>query len=355
MKTIRVAVADDSSFVRKALVRILSSDPRIQVVGTAATGEELIDHLDAWEADVITLDLVMPGMGGLRALDLIHQLRPTPVVILSTHASTDAPLAIEALHRGAVDIIDKQNYSLVDFKALGEVLTEKILEVSGAQWPVPAAPSDAAPAAEIEPAPTADEPRPDGAGPFDLVTVGASTGGPLAVQHVLFDLGPLASAPIVIVQHMPAGFTGPFAERLDSQLALPVREAVDGESLVRGTAYVAPAGRHLRVAQRNGALEARLEAEPATRPHRPSVDELFLSAARAVGRRAIGVLLTGMGSDGAEGLSALDAAGARTLVQDEETSVVFGMPRAALERGVAHEILPLDEIGMRVRRLLDGG
>ena len=354
MRTIRVAVADDSSFVRKALVRILSTDPRIEVVGTAATGEDLVDHLEAWKADVITLDLVMPGMGGLRALDLIRERRPTPVVVLSTHARSNAPLALEALHRGAVDFIDKQNYSLVDFKALGEVLIEKILEVSGAEMPLPA-PAEPPIATRRPTAPTVPiEPPAGPLGPFDLVTIGASTGGPLAVQRVLSDLGPLAGVPIVVVQHMPAGFTAPFAARLDSQLALPVREASDGEPLVRGTAYVAPAGSHLQVERNAARLAARLADEPASTPHRPSVDELFLSAARVVGARAIGILLTGMGRDGAEGMSALNGAGARTVVQDEETSVVFGMPRAALEQGVAHEVLPLGEIGTRARQLLDG-
>ncbi len=345
MTPVRVAVVDDSSFIRKAVVRMLEDDPRIRVVGTARSGEELIERLADWRPDVITLDLSMPGMGGLRTLDHIVSTRPTPVIVLSGRSRADAPLAIEALHRGAVDFIDKRSYSLVDFDALREVLVHRILEVSGYR---------------TEPSPL-ERPAPDGAGPqepavrrqFEVVVIAASTGGPVAIQRVLADLGPRLPVPAVIAQHMPPGFTRAFAERLNSRLPLSVREAGDAESLLPGTVYIAPAGSHVRLERRRNALCTRLgEAPDAGGLHQPSADALFGSAARASGRSVLAVLLTGMGRDGARGMAELAAAGAYTLAQDEPSSVVWGMPRAAIELGAVRETLPLGEIGPRLRRLL---
>ena len=348
----RVVVVDDSSFLRKALNRILSGDPRLEVVGTAASGEELLSGLDDWAPDVITLDLEMPGMGGLRALDQVMARRPTPVVILSSYSERNAPLTIEALHRGALDFIDKKRYSLVDFAALGDVLIEKILEVTAATPRLQPTPTPPATAAPDLPEPK-EEPVPD-SGAFDLVLIGASSGGPPAIQRVLQDLGPRLPVPVIVVQHMPAGFTAAFAERLNTVLPSSVREVADGELLLPATAYIAPAGLHLKLGRRGKGLVARLVEEPRDVPHRPAVDILFSSAARLVGPRAVAMLLTGMGSDGAAGMSELAKAGAHTVVQDRDSSVVFGMPRAALERQAVLETLSLEKLGGRVLELLRG-
>ena len=351
MTPVRVAVVDDSSFIRMAVVRMLEGDPRIRVVGTARSGEELIERLSEWRPDVITLDLSMPGMGGLRTLDHIMASRPTPVIVLSGRSRGDAPLAIEALHRGAVDFVDKRRYSLVDFDALRDVLVRRILEVTGhdgtaSETEPPAPPTDAA-----EPAASPRRPK---ARSFDLVVVGASTGGPVAIQQLLGDLGGELDVPMVVAQHMPPGFTRAFAERLNSRLPLSVREAADGETLLPGTVYIAPAGRHLSIERRAGKLRARLGDHPAGGgSHLPSVDVLFNSAARAAGGGVLAVLLTGMGRDGARGMADLAAAGAYTLAQDEASSVVWGMPRAAAEMQAVKETVPLDAIGRRLRELLD--
>ncbi len=373
-RPLRVAVADDSSFIRRAIARLLAQEPDLQLVGSAGSGEELLDQIERWNPDAVVLDLSMPGMGGLATLDRIMATRPTPVLILSTHSKKDAPQTIEALHRGAMDFIDKQQYSLVDFDALRAVLLEKLRQITGhaappglsdpARRPAAAATAPAALLTALDPGAAA------GAGRIEVVLIGASTGGPPAVEGLLRDLGPGIAAPhlsqasppplppplppILIVQHMPAGFTRAFADRLNAYLPLQVREATHQEPLLPGTVYIAPGGLHLRVQREGAGLRAALSTSPETAIHRPSVDVLFTSAAEAVGSRAVAALLTGMGSDGALGMAALVRAGALTLAQDEATSVVYGMPRAAVLAGAAREVLPLDRIGGRLRELVLG-
>jgi two-component system chemotaxis response regulator CheB len=375
LSPIRVAVADDSAFLRQAVARMLSGEKGVQLAGLAASGEELLDHLGSWRPDVIILDLSMPGLGGLATLDAVMARRPTPVLILSTHSRKDAPLTIEALHRGALDFIDKQEYSLVDFERLRAALLDKIRQLARrppaelpprrerpAAAPGPAAATGArAVAAGVAPAAgrAAAALRP---GAPEVVLIGASTGGPPAIETILRDLGAGSGGggdlpvPIVIVQHMPAGFTRSFADRLNSCLPLPVREATDDELLLAGVVYVAPGGLHLRLV-RDGGLRATLSRQPASSTHRPSIDLLFTSAVAAVGGRAVAVLLTGMGHDGAAGMAALAHAGAHTIAQDEASAVVYGMPRAAVAAGAVREILALPAIGERLRDLLsfDGG
>jgi two-component system chemotaxis response regulator CheB len=342
MKRIRVAVADDSSFLRQAVARMLAAEPGIEVVGSASRGEELLDHLDAWQPDAVILDLSMPGMGGLAALDEIMRRRPVPVIILSTYSRKGAPQTIEALHRGAVDFLDKQQFSLVDFVALRKALAAKIREVAAPRHSV-----------EAEPArPPRRAPMEEGEAP-EVILIGASTGGPPAIERILRDLGGDVPVPILVVQHMPPGFTRAFAERLNIQLPLEVREPVDGEPLLPGTVYIARGGAHLRLADGAGGLAAAVGDEPEDASHRPSVDVLFASAA-AAGVRAVAILLTGMGQDGAAGMARLAERGALTIAQDEATSIIFGMPRAAAAAGGVREMLPLPEIGGRLRRLWAG-
>lgn len=340
-RPLRLAVVDDSAFVRKAIERMLAGEPRIDVVGTAGSGEELLANLERWAPDVVTLDLSMPGIGGLVTLDRVMALRPTAVIILSTHAGRGAPQTIEALHRGAADFIDKQQYSLLDFSALREVLVEKVLAVAGQGAPRPERRGAAAP-----------EPAEPG-GPYDVLLVGASTGGPPAIEQVLTDLGADCHVPVLVVQHMPQGFTRAFAERLNSHLPLEVREADAEMPALPGRVYIAPGGRHLRLARDGERLVCTLSMKPESLPHRPSVDELFVSALETLGPRCVAVLLTGMGRDGAEGMRRLALAGAFTVAQDEGSSVVFGMPGAAVALQAAREVLPLARIGGRLREVLE--
>lgn len=348
MKPIRLAVVDDSSFVRRAISRLLGEDRRIRVVGTAATGEELLAHLGAWRPDVITLDLAMPGMGGLATLDRIMALRPTPVIILSTHSGRGAPQTIEALHRGAVDFIDKQRYSLMDFESLRRVLLEKITEVHTSAPEI----RDRPDAGEAEVTEEGEAPGGEAPAACRLLLLGASTGGPPAIQHILEALGAPLPVPVVVAQHMPEGFTRAFAKRLNAHLPVPVREAGDGDTLIAGTVYVAPAGHHLGIESRGEDLRVTV-GEGDEQLYSPSVDWLFSSACRAVGSAAIAVLLSGMGRDGARGMLELRQAGAYTVAQDEASCVVFGMPGAAVALQAAGEVLPLSAIGRRLRERLE--
>ncbi|MEE8524845.1 MAG: chemotaxis-specific protein-glutamate methyltransferase CheB [Thermoanaerobaculia bacterium] len=369
---LRVAVVDDSTFIRKAILRMLEDEPEIEVVGSAASGEELLTQIEHWRPDVVTLDLDMPGMGGLETLDHIQAVRPTPVIILSTHSGEGAPLTIEALHRGATDFIDKQRYSLVDFEALRNILVEKILQVTGHE-PVESRAGTGGAAAKASgaplsgPWPAADsrleshqdrpagarrQPRPtEAGGVYDLIVVGASTGGPPILQEILERMGAAMPVPVLVVQHMPVGFTSAFAERLNAYLPLQVREARTSERLLPDTVYIASAGSHLQVRSQNGALYAEVGPRREKMMHVPSIDVLFESAAEVVGGRTIAALLTGMGRDGARGLAALKSKGAHTLVQDEASCVVYGMPRAAMNLDAVVEVATPAILGRRLREL----
>jgi two-component system, chemotaxis family, protein-glutamate methylesterase/glutaminase len=354
VRPIRLAIVDDSSFVRKALQRVLEDDPRLLIVGAAGTGEELLDKLSEWRPEVVTLDLSMPGLGGLATLDRLMATAPLPVIILSTHSAKDAPLTIEALHHGAVDFIDKQEYSLVDFERLREVLLEKILAASSVMAASRSAGVDSISAmATIEPgsAPHSVAAAP-GPGQFEIALIGASTGGPPAIQTVLEDIGATVPVPIAVVQHMPIGFTRAFAERLNAHLPLTVVEAGNGDRLEPGTVYVAPAGQHLSFRRTRAGVMTALSSHPKDHSHCPSVTVLFESAATVFGKRVVAVLLTGMGDDGATGMLALREAGAYTIAQDQASSVVYGMPAVARRLGAVRQELALSAIGRRVNDLL---
>lgn len=340
---IRLAVVDDSAFVRKAIARMMEGEPDITIAGVAATGEELIAKLDEWAPSAVTLDLSMPGMGGLATLDAILAWRRVPVLILSGHSTREAPLAVEALHRGAVDFIDKQDFSLVDFQRFGGVLLDRLRAVVGqAILPVQEEPRGQAELPVLQPAAPSI---------FDIVLIGASTGGPPAIERFLESFPSPPPVPIAIVQHMPIGFTAAFAQRLNARLPLPVEEVVHNRPLRAGCVHVAASGTHLRISREGDQFVASLGRYPETQ-HRPSVDVLFRSAV-PIAPRVIAVLLTGMGDDGAQGMLELAASGAMTIAQDQETSVVYGMPRAAMDLGAVAEQLPLSEIAPRVRQLLD--
>jgi two-component system chemotaxis response regulator CheB len=344
MRTVRLAIVDDALFIREGLRRLLGDHPQIRIVGAAASGEELLAQLDAWAPDVITLDLQMPGMGGLATLDRIMAVRPLPVIILSTHSGAGAPLTVEALGRGAADFIDKEAYSLVDFEALRAVLVDKLLHVTRSSESMAAVPPVSDPVGRPRAIRTG--------GRFRLLVIGASTGGPRAVERVLHDLGADVPVPVVVAQHMPRGFTAAFAERLNRQLAIPVIESGEGTALEPGVVCIAPAGCHTRVRGDAERPTLGLVDRVPGATNFPSVDELFGSAAALGGAGCLAALLTGMGRDGAEGMAKLCRAGAHTIAQDETSCVVYGMPRAAVEAGAARDVLPLDAIGPRLRALM---
>lgn len=336
--TLRVLVVDDSAVVRETLRELLSQEPDLEVE-TASDPLVALPKMARHPPDVVVLDLEMPRMDGLTFLRKLMAEQPTPVVICSGHTGRGSEAALRALREGAVEVIGKPRIGVREFLAESAVLL--VDAVRGAararvRRPWPAA-SARAPAMEGAARPV---PRPP---PGMLVGIGASTGGTEALRFLLGAL-PADAPAIAVVQHMPAGFTEAFARHLDRDCRLRVREARDGDSFEPGLALIAPGNRHLSVERTGSGYVARVLDGPLVSRHRPSVDVLFQSLVQAAGAGVVAVLLTGMGSDGAEGMLTLKRAGATTLAQDEATSVVFGMPKEAINRGAVDQVLPLSAI-----------
>jgi two-component system chemotaxis response regulator CheB len=331
--TIRVLVVDDSSFIRRAVVRMLAEDAGISVVGQAAHGTEAIALVHACAPDVITLDLEMPEVGGLDTLRRIMAERPTPIVLLSVHARVDAARTLEALAAGAVDFVDKSAVSPMGVHALGSELIRKVRLAASSRAGAPAAASMSSRRAE------------EGVGPSGVgaIVVGASTGGPAAIQRLLGRLPGDFPLPVLVVQHMPAPFTRAFAERLGACGALPAKEAEDGDPFRSGI-FVAPGGRHVELRRGEPGLVIAVTRGVPGDLHVPSLDVAATSAANARGPAVCLVVLTGMGSDGLEGARAVRARGGVVVAQDEESSVIYGMPRAVVRAGLADSVLPLERI-----------
>jgi two-component system chemotaxis response regulator CheB len=330
----RVLVVDDSPVMRQLIGAALSADPELEVVGEACDPLQARDAIKALNPDVITLDVEMPNMNGIDFLERIMRLRPMPVVMVSTLTARGTEATLAALELGAVDCIEKPRGS--DAAGFREI-AEKVKMAARARVRQRIKRVEAAPTDSYSPSDT-------------LVAIGSSTGGVEALLTLVERL-PANCAPTVITQHMPATFTKSFAERLNRACAATVSEARDGDPLVPGRVYVAPGGEfHLEV---EGTKHLRCKVTPGgpVSGHSPSVDVLFHSVARTVKDRGVGVILTGMGRDGAQGLLAMRQAGARTLGQDEATCVVYGMPRAAFELGAVEKQLPLERLGPAVRNL----
>lgn len=332
---IRTLIVDDSAIVRRVLSGILEAEPDIEVVGTAPDPYIARDRILSLKPDVVTLDIEMPRMDGLTFLERIMRYHPLPVIVISSLAQGSTKAAMEALSRGAVDVLAKPGgpYSVGDLK---DDLPRRV-RAAAASRPARRDPV-ARPAAGAPPStPATNRPR-------GLIAIGASTGGTQAIEHVIREL-PTEMPPIVIAQHIPPVFSAAFAERLNRVAALEVREAAGGELLEPGKVFVAPGGFHLVVdAAEPGRWRTRLDTGPKVCYQRPSVNVLFQSVARSAGSQALGVILTGMGSDGAEGMLAMRRAGAWTAAQDEASCVVFGMPREAIELNAAEKVLPLNQI-----------
>jgi two-component system, chemotaxis family, protein-glutamate methylesterase/glutaminase len=335
---IRVLVVDDSAFVRKAIARMLNGAPDVEVVGMAADGEEGLALARALHPDVITLDIQMPRLGGIETLRRLLPDSPSAVLLLSSLTQEGADVTLRGLELGALDFVDKSTVKgPMNLLGLKDELLAKVRALAQAPRKHP-------PASEI---PAAAEPaRADTRA--EVVAIGASTGGPAALQALVPALPAGFPAAVVVVQHIPRGFSRSLAERLAARSTLPVREAVDGEPLLPGTVLVAPAGLHLKLHRRGGAVKVSLDEEPRTALHRPSVDVLMTSLARVCGARSLGVVLTGMGSDGTAGLRAIRQAGGRTLAESEETAVIYGMPKSAVEAGVVDLSAPLGHLAAEI-------
>jgi two-component system chemotaxis response regulator CheB len=332
--SVRVLIVDDSAFMRELLSTVLAADPEIEVVGTAPDPFVAREEIKKLNPDVVTLDVEMPRMDGLTFLRKIMTLRPMPVVMISTLTQAGAEITLDALEIGAVDFVAKPTSDVAT--ALDELAGELQAKVK------------AAARTRVR----ALRPKPEAPKRYDtramgstgkIVVVGASTGGVEALKVLLMGL-PADCPPILITQHMPPRFTAAFAERLNRECPMTVSEAVHGEIIVSGHAYIAPGSHHLELVRGSGRFACTLSDGPLVSGHRPSVDVLFHSAARTSKDATIGVILTGMGRDGADGLLELRRVGATTLGQDEESSLIYGMPRVAFERGAVMHQRPLSQV-----------
>ncbi|PCJ23936.1 MAG: chemotaxis response regulator protein-glutamate methylesterase [SAR86 cluster bacterium] len=351
-KPIRVLVVDDSALVRKLLTEILQEDPGIEVVGAAMDAFVAREKIKQLSPDVLTLDVEMPRMDGVTFLGNLMRLRPMPVIMVSSLTAKGAEVTLRALELGAVDFITKPGGDLVH--GLKDYSAEIIAKVKVAACAkVRTYNRSIVKPMKIEAKLSADAvlERISRKGRFattdSIIAIGASTGGTEAIKEVLMAM-PANSPATVITQHIPADFSGPFAERVNGVSAMTVCEAKDGQPILAGHAYIAPGDRHLIVVRYGAQYHCKLSDGPAVNRHKPSVDVLFRSVAQTAGPNAVGVLLTGMGDDGAKGLKEMQEAGARTIAQDENSSVVWGMPKAAVALGAADTVLPLEKIASSI-------
>ncbi len=336
---IRVLVVDDSALMRKLIPAILARDTSIEVVGTAMDGAFALKKIEELQPDVVTLDLEMPRMDGMETLRLIMRRAPLPVILFSTHSKEGGYATFKALAMGAVDFLAKPKDAAAGH--LDEIADQLIAKIKVAKR---------AAGRKLPPAVVGEETAAQKKGnrlalpPRRVIAIGISTGGPNALQFVLTQIPADFQSAIVIVQHMPEGFTEMFAKRLDECCALEVHEARSGDLLLAGRVLICPGNRHIMVRRMPRGDMVVLSDGPPVNGHRPSADVLFHSVAQEFGLTTVGLLMTGMGDDGAEGLGAIKAAGGMTIAQSEDTCVVSGMPRAAILKGYANKIIPLDGI-----------
>jgi two-component system, chemotaxis family, protein-glutamate methylesterase/glutaminase len=338
-RRIRVLVVDDSAFMRTALTRMIDSDPALRVTGTAQNGAQALERIVELQPDVVTLDVEMPGLNGLEALKRIMQNFPRPVIMVSSLTKANAETTLEALEIGAFDYVSKQkSFVSLDIVGIRDDLVAKIKAAAEM--------SRRRSAARVagRPAPGRTPSRAAQVQPV-VVALGTSTGGPKALQQILPLLPRDLSVGVLVVQHMPIGFTGPFANRLDQLCQVAVKEAAHDQTIEAGVVYIAPAGQHLTVLRRSSTkVVARLSSLPENTLHRPSVDVMMLSVAEVFGALAMGIIMTGMGADGVQGMKAIGKAGGLTVGQDEASCIVYGMPRSCAEAGVLQRVVSLTQI-----------
>ncbi len=365
-KPIRVLIVDDSPFIRMSLKKILSQDPDIEVVDTARDGREGILKLQALKPDVVTMDVEMPVMNGLQALEEIMRWQPTPVIVLSAVTTDGAKLTMKAFDLGAVEVVAKPSGKQGDdLVALSEDIVLKVKTVAGIdpsrldrrnvetyRTQVPEKInrekiSDIAATVNVHNTNRVSVAQ--GVIPrskIEIVAIGTSTGGPPALQTVLSQLPKDFPVPVIVAQHMPAGFTAPLAARLNSLCQVNVKEAENGEILKPGTVYVGPSGKQFQIARSKNEFVANISVEsPIITLYKPSVDVMLMSVAREVGKGVLGVIMTGMGNDGLNGIKSLKSMGAFAIAESEKTCIVYGMPRSIVEAGLADRIESLPDIG----------
>ena len=378
---IKILVVDDSAFMRKVLSDLFKSQPDFEVVDIGRNGAEAVEKVKQHSPDVVTLDVEMPVMDGLTALEQIMAVKPTPVVMVSSLTKAGADATIKALSLGAVDFVAKSAGSISRIDEIEKDLLQKCREAAGvsgnrlratvaAVKPV-ILPERTAPAAPekplmVEKVLTVDKAAPSMTRTTSvssvisvdddwIVAIGTSTGGQRALHEVLTRLPGNLPCPTVIVQHMPPGFTKSLAERLNTLSELTVKEAADNDKLVAGTVYIAPGDFHLTLRRETSGTYVKLNKDPAIGGLRPAVDPMMVSVAETYGTKAVGVILTGMGHDGAKGMKAIKRLQGRTIAEDQSTSVVFGMPKAAIEAGVVDSILPLQQVAEGIVQCLKKG
>jgi two-component system, chemotaxis family, protein-glutamate methylesterase/glutaminase len=334
---VRVLVVDDSALMRKLIPQMIESDASIQVVGTAMDGNFGLKKIAELKPQVITLDLEMPGMGGLEMLKEIMRRHRLPVIVVSSHSTAGAAVTLKALSLGAFDFVAKPADVTSRMQESARELIAKIKAAAQSRG-VQIAPREVP---ELQPR---KKGLVGGQPPTKIVAIGVSTGGPQSLQYVLSQLPPDFPGSILVVQHMPEGFTEMFARRLDECSSLRIKEAQSGDVLQPGRVLICPGSRHLKVKRLPLGEVAVLSDDPRVNGHRPSADVLFNSVAEQFGPRGIGVIMTGMGDDGANGLGSIKAAGGMTIAQSEQSCVVFGMPKAAIERGHAMRVVDLDAL-----------
>ncbi|HEV2285403.1 MAG TPA: chemotaxis response regulator protein-glutamate methylesterase [Steroidobacteraceae bacterium] len=355
---IRVLIVDDSALVRRILSEVLSADPALEVVGTASDAYMARDRIKQLNPDVLTLDVEMPKMDGVTFLRNLMRLRPMPVVMVSSLTEHGAEVTLDALAVGAVDYLPKPKIdiaaTLTDY---ADELRAKIRSAATARvrpYTGPATPTGngVTPRLGVDAVLARATPRRQFRTTDRIIAIGASTGGTEAIKEVLVQL-PADTPGIVITQHIPKAFSTPFARRMDACCQMTVYEAADGQVILPGHVYIAPGDRHLLVVRDGARYVCRLDDGPPVNRHKPSVDVLFRSVAQQAGRNAVGVILTGMGKDGAVGLKEMREAGSPTIAQDEATSVVWGMPGEAVAIGAAAETLPLGQVAGRLSALAE--
>lgn len=351
---VRILIVDDSGFFRRRLAEIFATDARLQVVGTAANGAEALELIAGLNPDVITMDVEMPVMDGITAVRRIMERRPTPILMLSSLTTAGAQATLDALEAGALDFLPKRLEEISrDKEHMRQQLCQRMVllarrEAAANPKPLRTAAPAASLVAKPVPAPGA---RTAGARlrtRCRVLAIGTSTGGPAALQEILKPLPADFPLPIIIVQHMPAAFTGPFAQRLDRVCQISVKEAAEGDALLPGRALLAPGGRQTRVESLAGQTVVRVADPELGQTYKPSVDVTFSSLAQVYGGHVLAVMLTGMGADGREGTRLLKAQGAVVWAQDEHTCVVYGMPQAVVQAGLVDQVLALPQIGLHL-------
>ena len=347
-RVLRVVVIDDSAYVRKVVREILSRSPFIEVVGTARDGREALEVVERLEPDVVTCDLIMPELDGVGYVREQMQRRPVPIIIMSVAKET-AEAALTALDAGAIDFVQKP--TALASEKIFEVSAELIEKVKAA-GNITLNRIPTSPATEIVPA---SEPAPNvsGSHAVDLVVIGVSTGGPQGLKRLIPQLPEDFPVPVVMVMHMPVGYTEMYAAKLNELSRLEVREAAEGDEVTRGRVFLAPAGRHLSLKRdADDKIVTHLDARPFDTLHRPAVDVLFQSAAELYGNRVLGVVMTGMGSDGKQGAAWIKSQGGLVFTEAESSCVVYGMPCAVVEAGLSDKSIDLDEMARAIREVV---